>query len=132
MLKLVADANILFSMFRPDSVTNQIVAENKIMPYSPSFALDELKKYEQEIVNKSRISNFNDALLKIENIVNFIPRIEYSNYLAFANKIIEDKKDTDYVALALKLSIPIWSNDKDLKKQKEVICINTTELIYLI
>jgi predicted nucleic acid-binding protein len=40
-----------------------------------------------------------------------------------------DEKDTHYVALALKLNCPIWSNDTDLKKQNKVKIYNTKELL---
>ena len=40
-----------------------------------------------------------------------------------------DEKDTPYIALALKLNCPIWSNDTDLKKQNKVKVYNTKELL---
>lgn len=40
-----------------------------------------------------------------------------------------DPDDKMYFALALKLNIPIWSNDKELKKQKRVKVYTTEELI---
>lgn len=43
-------------------------------------------------------------------------------------KISPDKDDVDYFALALKLDIGIWSNDKLLKGQSVVKVFNTMEM----
>ena len=45
-----------------------------------------------------------------------------------AKRLSPDDKDVMYFALALKLRCAIWSNDKELKKQKEVTIYNTQEL----
>jgi len=45
-----------------------------------------------------------------------------------AEKISPDPNDLMYFALALKLKCPIWSNDKELKKQNEVIIYSTEDL----
>ncbi|HIH22695.1 TPA: hypothetical protein HA238_03135 [Candidatus Micrarchaeota archaeon] len=59
-----------------------------------------------------------------------IPKDEYQEMMAFAEKITPDPKDVPYIALALKLKIPIWSNDRDLKeKQDEVKVYNTKDLL---
>ena len=43
--------------------------------------------------------------------------------------ISPDADDTAYIALALHLNCPIWSNDKKLKKQDKVKVITTKELL---
>ena len=45
-----------------------------------------------------------------------------------AEKISIDQKDISYVALSLKLNIPIWSNDKDLKKQNKIKIISEEKI----
>ena len=45
---------------------------------------------------------------------------------------IQDKDDVDFIALALKLNLPIWSNDKDLKKQTLAKVYTTKEVISLL
>ena len=37
--------------------------------------------------------------------------------------------DIDFLALALKLKLPVWSNDSHLKKQSKVIVYSTSELL---
>jgi len=43
-----------------------------------------------------------------------------------------DPKDAQYLALAMKYGIPIWSNDKRLKRQSIVKVFSTEELIRFI
>jgi len=49
--------------------------------------------------------------------------------LAEAKKLSPDPDDAAYFALALKLGIPIWSNDKKLTGQKQVRIYSTEELM---
>ena len=61
-----------------------------------------------------------------------IPLEEIRPFLKIAINISPDIKDVPYLALALKLNIPIWSNDKELKeKQKHVRVYSTPELLNL-
>jgi predicted nucleic acid-binding protein len=57
-----------------------------------------------------------------------VPREEFEEYLEMAEKISPDPDDFMYFALALKLKCPIWSNDKELKKQNKVIIYSTEDL----
>jgi predicted nucleic acid-binding protein len=60
-----------------------------------------------------------------------IPFNEFSDFLKEAEEEMEniDKKDAPFIALALKLEIPIWSNDLDFKKQKKVVSYTTDEIM---
>lgn len=40
-----------------------------------------------------------------------------------------DEKDTPFLALALKLEYPIWSNDKHFKKQEKIQVYTTEDLL---
>jgi len=51
-------------------------------------------------------------------LVNIVPREFYEEKLKEAYAIAEkfDPKGTPFIALALKLNIPVWTEDKDLVK----------------
>ena len=49
----------------------------------------------------------------------------------FPEEDCPDEKDITYFALALYLRCPLWSNEKRLKEQKEVIVYATHELMKL-
>ncbi|UCE75523.1 MAG: hypothetical protein JSV56_10795 [Methanomassiliicoccales archaeon] len=62
--------------------------------------------------------------------IELIPHEEIKPFIDKARAISPDIKDVPYVALALKLHIFIWSNDKALKeKQREVVVYSTSDLM---
>lgn len=131
MKKFVADANILFSLGKESSKTNQIVNKYNLELYSPSYALDELKKHSKEIEEKTKES-FDNFSKNIKNKVNFIKTEEILKEIESCAKLISDSEDIIYLALAKKLNLPIWSNDKDFKEQYERLAITTEEMIELL
>jgi len=137
MKKIVINTNILFSIFKKESATTKVfqflTIEKKIELYSPILCLRELIEIKEEIYKKAKISlkDFIEILNEIlsKGLVKFVPEIEYEEYFEKAKEISPDPKDVDIFALALKLNCPIWSNDKELKKQNVIKVYSTKELI---
>jgi len=131
-MKLVADANILFSFFKKDSSTRKIISRfDTFELFTPSFCVKEILKYKEVIRQKSRISEktFKELLEELSIFVKIVPLPEYSEFLSKAKDICPDPNDVDFFALALKLDCPIWSNDTKLKQQSVVKVLSTKELI---
>jgi predicted nucleic acid-binding protein len=128
-MKFVADTNVLFSFFWKNSVTYKLLLKLDI--YSPEYALEEIKKYEKEIMKKTGLNKkqFNELRNELAIVVEFIPIENYKNKLKEALKISPDENDIDFFALCLKLNIPLWSNDKLLKEQKKIIVLNTYDVL---
>lgn len=61
-----------------------------------------------------------------------IPREEIMPFIGEAKNISPDAKDAPYFALAMRLKCPIWSNDKDLKKQNSVEIYSTDDLVRML
>ena len=131
---LVADMNILFSFFKKHTFTRKLLSNPNLELYSPIYSLDELNKYSQELISKSKINTGTFELYKkvLSWFIKFIPVSEYKEFKDKADSISPDPNDTQYFALALKLNCPIWSNDKKLKEQSEIKVLNTSELIELL
>ena len=136
-MKLVVNTNILFSIFKKDSFTRELITNyifRKIFElYSPEACFKELIEIKEEICEKFGIltKDFEEILneIKSRSIVKFVPEIEYEEYLSKAKNISPDPEDIPIFALALKLNCPIWSNDKRLKKQNVIKVYSTRELI---
>jgi len=129
-MKLVADANILFSLVKPSTSASELVKLHNIKLFSPSFAFGELAKYKSEVEKKSGLS-FNEIKESLKQHVSFIKESEFSLlFKQFKNFI--DIKDVPYLALSSFLSIPVWSNDPHLKQQSLVRVFTTEELINLL
>jgi len=127
-MKLVVDTNIVFSLFKRDSFTNKLLKEYKIELFAPNELIEELYKYSELICSKSKIAKekFSEDISLLSEI------IELKNASKFfedkANELISHKIDVPFLALALKLNVPIWSNDLHFKEQSSVKVFNTEEL----
>ena len=130
---LIIDANVLFSTLIKNSITAKIVFEEEVGLYTPEFIIDEFLKYQDVILEKtSRTKDeFIQTMYLLKDIIAVVPKEEYTEYMAKAEEISPDKKDTMYFALALKLKCGIWSNYKKLKKQNKIKVLNTKEIIDL-
>ena len=130
-MKLIIDTNILFCYFWKYSITRKILMSQDMELYAPEFALEEINKYKKDIMNKNNLDyeEFEHIKFNLAIAIKFIPLEEYSKELKKAQKISPDPNDIDFFALAIKLKLPIWSNDVQLKKQNKIEIITTTELM---
>ena len=131
-MKLVVDTNIIFSLFKSNSFTRKLLKEYKLELFSSNTLINELHKYSELICSKSEITKE-----KFLEDVSLLPElIELRNTSQFfedkADKLISHKTDVPFLALALELDIPIWSNDLHFKEQSSVKIFNTEELIELL
>ncbi len=133
-MELVIDAAILFSFFKPESFTRDFVKllySNGVRLFAPAFLLDELLALKERICEFCEIDEeeFTTSFILLCEVLGVIPKSEYERFLSEAKNLLsEHPKDAPYFALALKLSIPIWSNEKRFKKQSKVKVFSTHEL----
>lgn len=130
-MKLIADANILFSLAKPDTAATEITEKYRIQLYTPDHVLKELEKHQKEIEEKTG-QKYQKIMKTLKNKIEFIDQKEYQNQLKEAENHLEDPEDAPYLALAIKHRTPIWSNDKHLKKQDKIPVLTTRELIELL
>ena len=130
-MKLVVDANVLFSFFKEESLTRKLITSPELLLFSPTFSLLELDKNKEEVADRAKISFDEYEYVKkvLTNFVRFIPLEKYENKLLEAKETSPDPKDIRYFALALWLAIPLWTNEKRLKRQDKVIVFSTSELL---
>ena len=143
MIRLVVDSNSLFTFFWKNSVFNELCNQNLLELYSPEYSLEEIKKYSSEIIRKAKITEkeFNSLRNSLTAKIKFIPLANYSLFFGKIKHLIKKlpeaerldlMKDIDFLALSLKLNIPLWSNDKLLKRQQAVEILTTEEIIKII
>lgn len=133
-MDLIVDANILFAALIKDSITSELMLRNDLHLYAPEYIIDEFEEYREIIRRKTNRSDdeFDRALDVFQRRIELIPYEEIKPFIDNAIAISPDIKDMPYIALALKLHMAIWSNDKILKeKQKKIKVYSTTEIIML-
>lgn len=142
-MRIVVDSNVLLTYFWKDSVLREICKSRKVQLFAPEFALKEFKKHAKHMAKKAGLTQ-RDIKRVSEDLLSqliFIDYEDYSRFFADSWDSIEDlpekeraelSEDLDFLATARFVSCPIWSNDKLLTRQKEVIVLNTKEIISLL
>ena len=131
-MKLVIDTNIVISALIKDGKAREIVMSGELELVSPDFVLEEIRKYESYICEKSGLikEEFELLMTLIFQKIIVLPPIEYNAHIGAAKKLMErDIKDVPYVACYLALNCDgIWTNDSDYEGKKEIKTISTAEL----
>jgi|SRR3989344_8196493 len=132
-MNLVVDANVIFAAAVKSGTTSDIIFSD-VKLFAPEFIFEEFSKYEKLLLEKSHrtAEEFHMFVSILSEKIQTCPKDEFSEFIGKAESICPDPDDVQYFALALKLSCPIWSNDKLLKKQSEVKVLSTMELLELL
>ena|SRR3989344_7919529 len=121
-MKIVIDSNRVLAAMIKESTTRELLFDHFFEFIAPDFILTEVQKYKQRILDASKISENDFALLVtlIFEHITIIPQEEYQSYLSIEHEI-HDTKDFPYIAVCLALQAEgIWSHDPDFLQQKEV------------
>lgn len=130
-MKLVADANILFSLARPDSAASNVISSYRIKLISPEYLLSKLEEHRKEVSKKTG-QPYEEIIRRLKGLVVYVEAEEYKSMLLQACKMLKDNGDAPYLALAMKQRIPIWSNDRHLKAQESIPVFSTKDLVELL
>lgn len=130
-MDLVIDANILFAALIKKSMTSELLFKEGLHLYAPEFLFVEFENYREMIKKKTERSDaeFDEFFGILERRITLVPYEEIKPFIAEADSISPDKKDVPYLALALKMSIAIWSNDKPLKNKQNAVKVYSTDEI---
>jgi predicted nucleic acid-binding protein len=134
-IRVVIDTNILISALIKDyNYTAKLLKSDFLDLYYPEDGMSEIEYFRNYIISKrektSQIKSYDYALKFTLESVRIIPAELYSSRIKDAYEIMKhiDEKDTIFLALALQLKCPLWSNDKHFKQQK-LAEVYTTEKI---
>jgi predicted nucleic acid-binding protein len=126
-MRLAVDSNIIISALIRNGMTRELIYDRRLQLYTSSFAKEEIFAHMGEILKKALFpqQEIEEVLI---NIIENIKTIETLASWEKAEQISPDPNDIAYLALALDLQCPLWSNDKALKNQPIVKVITTEEL----
>ncbi len=133
-MNLVADTNIIIAAILRSSTTQDIIFNSNVRIYAPEYLMDEIIEHKQELIEKMEVSD--SVFESIYNIVlskiTIVPKSDYSSHKEKAISSCPDPQDWPFFVLAFHLSIPLWSNDLSLKRQKFIRVIDTKEIIKIL
>ncbi|MEK6825551.1 MAG: PIN domain-containing protein [Nanoarchaeota archaeon] len=132
-MNIIIDTNILFSFMNPKSMASFIFESGDLEFIAPKFILSELDEHSEECQRKSSLSSlqFKERRSWVESRIIFVDSENYKSSLKKAVRLISDLDDAPYLALALHLHLPIWSNDPHFKEQQIIPVFTTKELLFL-
>jgi predicted nucleic acid-binding protein len=127
-MDLVVDANVLFAALIKDSVAYNFLFNGNFNLFTPEFIFEEFEKHKEFILEKTERSteDFFRLLEIFKKRIVQVPLDKLVPYTEKAEIISPDPKDVAYFALALKLNCAIWSNDKKLKEEQNVLKVYQT------
>lgn len=127
---IVVDANVILSALLGGK-PSVILFDSKFQFVTTKFTLKEVKKYFPRLIKKLGISEKDLFSLLGKLPLKFYPSQFYKNKLKEAQKLIGhiDKKDTEILALALKLETFIWTQDKHFEKSGYKKLLKTYDFI---
>ncbi len=112
-MHLVVDSNILFSIIisGEKSKAFKVIKKYSVDLFFPEEGLLEFKEHK----NKLKTKEFEFRMFLAFSLIHIIPQEFYLDKIREAYEIARnfDEDDTPFIALALKLNIPVWTNDKD-------------------
>lgn len=133
-MKLIIDTNVIISSLLKDSKARELLLSETFEFYLPEIVLSEINKYILYIVQKSNLNEkeIKVVLNKILEKLNIVPIQVYEDKIPEALSIMEkiDKKDTQFIALALKIENDgLLTNDKHFQKQSIVKVYRIMDII---
>lgn len=130
-MELVIDSNCLLSALIRPAKSRELICSQKIHLFAPEHILVETANHKADVVEKSGITDaeFDQLMGILMSNINIIPQDEYKHNEGQAKKLVTHEEDIPFMALALAKKLPLWTDDKDLKKQTIVKVYSTTELL---
>ncbi len=120
-MRLVIDTNVAYLLFSRDPFVRTFVLTHKLELYAPRQLFNELVKDKEKVCVATRVSGDGFDELYDALVTQVIHEKEVSaDSLKQAELLISDANDAPFLALAVEMGLPIWSNDKHFTEQAVV------------
>jgi len=131
-MDLVVDANVLSAALMRRNVTHALLFREDVRCHAPDLIFEELDRYSDEIRSKTEVEEykFHRLVETFRRRIRMVPEEEIEPFIEGAMEIAPDINDMLYLAAAMSMNIPIWSNDRALKeKQNRITVYSTNDLL---
>lgn len=132
-MEIVLDTNIIISSLLRNGLTRKIIFLSPLKMHTVDYAKVEIEAHKEELLYKSKLDERSLNYL-IDFIFSKIDLVSLENIELFRNRAEDimgkvDIDDSFFLALAMSLNCPIWSNDVHFKRQNAIKVYNTKELL---
>jgi len=136
-VELVVDANVLVAAFLRAGTTRELLLDERLTLWAPEHSLTEAERVLTARRLRRKLGELLPAdvrlvLTESSGHVRFTSATVYQSQMDQAERLAPHLHDAPYLALALHLRAPLWSNDAGLKHQSVVPVYTTQELLGLL
>lgn len=133
-MELVVDANVVVDGFLRSAVTRQLLLDGRFRLFAPEHTLTEADRVLSSPRIRKRLGELPQDQVKLllshlTGHMQILPASRYQPRMKEALRIAPHPEDAPYLALALHLGVPLWSNDVALARQAEIVVYSTQELL---
>ncbi len=133
-MELVVDANVLLAALFKGALTRELLFDTRFKLYAPEHLVLEIQRLLKRDLSIQRRTGLSGKALEevfyfLTQKIEMHPENTYSSRLKEAVSLAPHNEDAPYLALALTLCIPIWSNDQGIHAQSKVKVYTTKELL---
>ena len=131
------DANVLVAGFLRSATTRELLLDGRLSLWAPEYSLIETEQVLTSARLRRRLGGLAQTevrflLAQLTARIRVLSASVYQHHLSKASALAPHPEDAPYLALALHLHLPLWSNDSGLKNQKTVMVYSTEELFTLL
>lgn len=133
-MELVVDTNVVVAGFLRSAVTRELLLDERLTLRAPEHLLKEAERVLSTPRLRRRLGplspeDFRVLLNQLTARIQIAPIGAFQQKLAVAKEFVADPEDVPFLALALQLRLPLWSNDAELKEQDIVQIYTTNDLL---
>ncbi|MFH1751206.1 MAG: PIN domain-containing protein [Candidatus Micrarchaeota archaeon] len=130
-MKLIVDANIVAAAIIRSGLSRNLLFSSGLELYSPDYLISEISAHETEFIKQANVgkNEFLQLSALVLECISLMPTDDFISKKSRAVELVLDHDDWPYIAAAISARCPLWSNDRGLKKQKEVKIYSTADLL---
>ena len=136
-MELVVDTNVLIAGFLRSAVTRELLLDERLALWAPEYLLTEAEGVLLTPRLRRRIGPLSPQdvrvlLTQLTTRIRILPTSAFHAKLSEAKVLVADPVDAPFIALALHLHLPLWSNDAPLRAQRVVHVYTTEDVLSLL
>ena len=136
-MELVVDTNVVIAGFLRSATTRELLLDGRLVLHAPEYLLTEAERVLSAPRLRRRLGSLSPddvrALLsQLTSRMRIAPTSTFRLKLPDAKALVADPEDASFIALALHLQLPLWSNDAPLRTQNVVRVYTTDDVLSLL
>jgi len=136
-MELVVDTNVLVAGFLRAAVTRELLLDERLTLWAPEYLLTEAERILLSPRLRRRLGSLSPhevrgVLTQLTARIRILPISVFRGTMPEAKALVADQEDTPFIALALHLQLPLWSNDAPLRTQHAVRIYTTDDVFSLL